>query len=161
MKRLLLSLTSLLAVLVMFPAFANAEGLATPCTLSSDSTCTEVDGTITNASHAGVVGATVTVTCDGHTLQDTNNVGDVYAVFFSQADCPPGAVASVSATKGGASGSSSGSVSPTGLPVIVNVAVVSVSLVPELGVITGLGAAIIGGGAFLVIRQQKLGAHQA
>jgi hypothetical protein len=38
----------------------------------------------------------------------------------------------------------------------INLAVVNVSVVPELGTITGVGAAVLGGAAFMVVRRKQL-----
>jgi|GEM_PF-7050245 hypothetical protein len=150
-KRLLAVLLSISAFAIMIPAVASAEGEPSPPSL------TVVSGTVTNNGNP-VVGANVSVSCDGNILTSSTNASGGYVVQYSTiALCPNGATATATATKGGLNGSNSGPVSNV-VPNTLNISTVNVSVVPELGALTGVGAAIIGGAAFMVVRRKHL--HQ-
>jgi hypothetical protein len=127
-----------------------------PTAALADSTppVTQVTGTVTNNS-AGVAGADVAVLCGSTTLHDTTDGSGTYLVTFPIADCPQGSSATATAIKGGLSGSNSGPVNKVTNK--LNIAVVDVSVIPEYGVIGITGAAILGGGAFMVMRRRQLG----
>lgn len=141
-KRILLFIATVLSV------------VAIPVATFAVSPTTDVTGVVTHNS-AAVQGANVTVTCNGHNGNDTTDSTGTYLVVFSATDCPHGETASVTAQKGGLSGSNSGPVN--GVTNKLNVAVVDVSVVPEYGMIGLTGAAVIGGGAFLAVRRRQLG----
>ena len=148
MKRLLLSVTGILAVLLMFPALTFA-----------DSSQTVIAGTITK-NGSPVSGASVTVTCDSNVLTTTSTAIGTYGVTYTPASlCPAGATAHVTADSGGSSGSNSGKVYSE--DDTLNVALVNVSILPELGALTGIGAAVLGGGAFMIARRRQSSDHQA
>ena len=147
-KKLLSAIASAFALAALLPAVASAS--PTPAQ-------TDVTGTVTSGTSL-VQGASVTVKCNGNTGSDiTDNTG-TYLVVFSAVQCPKGDTANVTATKGALSGSSSG---PAGfITNKLNIAVVDVSI-PEFGIAAGVVAAIMGGGAFMVIRRRQLSGHQA
>ena len=106
-----------------------------------------------------VSGANVTVTCDGNQLTTVTTGAGAYGVQFIPASlCPDGANATVAASKGSEDGSNSGTVNNAvnSDETLLNVAIVNVSLVPELGLLTGIVAVIVAGGSFMVIRRRKL-----
>jgi len=107
----------------------------------------------------GVGGAKVTVVCNGNDKKTTTDASGAYVVTFNKDKCPDGSKATVVATKGSKGGANSGPVSPNGSD-LLNIAMVNVDL-PEFGLVAGIGATLIGGGAFLVIRRRQLSGHQA
>ena len=148
MKKLLLSILTAVSVAIVMPLSASAATAGT----------SYIAGTVTKNGNP-VVGATVTVTCNGHsrTSPPTTVAGD-YFVQFGSNDCPAGDVAHVTATKGSTSGSNSGTVNNlTSEPTTINLAIVDVSIVPEFGALAGGGAALLAGGAFMIVRRKQLG----
>ena len=143
MKKLLLSILATVGIVVILPVSAFAEGVGV----------SDIAGTITEGG-SPVSGASVTVVCDGNTLTSGTTVAGAYFVSFPNSECPTGDTASVTATKDGASGSNSGTVN--GLTTDISLAIVNVSIVPELGAITGGAAAVLGGAAFMVVRRKHL-----
>lgn len=142
-KKILAALAggSVLAVLVPAITFANPNP-----------TATAISGTVT---HNGgpVAGANVTVTCAGNVLTDVTDAAGGYEVDYVPANlCPPEATASVNAVLGGLSGSNSGQVGS--VTSNLNVALVDVAVVPEMGTILSVGAALSGAGAFMVVRRR-------
>ncbi len=114
---------------------------------------TDISGVVTHNSNP-VTGANVTVVCNSYNgTSNTDNTG-TYLVVFSSAKCPNGDTAYVTATSGDLGGVNSGAVNA--LTARLNVSIINVSLVPELGIVTGFGATIIGGGTFLYIRRRNL-----
>ena len=148
MRKLLLSTIAAFAVILILPAAAMA---------AAPTDTTYVAGTITH-NNSPVSGATVVVTCDSNTATSPpTTVAGAYLVQFSTSQCPDKATAAVAASKGSLGGSNSGTVNNlTSTPTVINLALVNVSLVPELGIITGVTAAILGGGAFFIIRRRQL-----
>jgi hypothetical protein len=142
MKKLLLSILATVSLAVILPVSAFAEGGQS-----------DIAGTVTSKGNP-VSGASVSVTCDGHTLTSGTTVAGAYLVQFPASDCPAGDTANVTATKSGASGSNSGTVNALGAD--INLAIVNVSIVPELGALTGVGAAVLGGAAFMAVRRKQL-----
>ncbi len=132
---------SVLAVLVPAITFA-----------APNPTATAVSGTVTH-NGSPVAGANVTVNCVGNVLTDVTDAAGGYEVDYMPASlCPAEATASVSATLGDLSGSNSG---PVGAVTSnLNVALVDVAVVPEMGVMLSIGAAFTGAGAFMVIRRR-------
>lgn len=145
MKKLLLSILATVGMAIVMPLSASA----------ATSGVSDVAGTITNAGNP-VAGASVSVTCGSTTLTSPTTVAGAYFVQFSSTDCPAGSTAHVTATKGGSSGSSSGTVNNlVSEPTVINLAIVNVS-VPEFGIVAGTGAALVGGAAFMIVRRQQL-----
>jgi hypothetical protein len=149
MKRLLLSVLAVVGMAVLVPASAMA---VTP------TGTTYIAGTITH-NGSPVSGASVAVTCNSNVLDSSTTVAGGYLVQFPAGQCPDSATAGVAASKGALGGSNSGTVDS--LTTDINLALVNVSIVPELGLITGIGATIMGGGAFLVLRQRHLSGYKA
>ena len=143
MKKLLLSILATIGVAVVLPVSAFAASVGT----------SDIAGTVTSGGK-DVSGATVSVTCDGNTLTSGTTVAGGYLVSFPSSECPAGATATATASKGGGSGSNSGTVNALGTD--INLAIVNVSVVPELGALTGVGAAVLGGAAFMVVRRKQL-----
>lgn len=119
---------------------------------------TDVSGVVTH-NGSPVSGASVTVTCNGNSDSNITDGTGTYLVAFAASDCPNGQTATVIATKGPLTGNNSGPVN--GITNKLNIAVVDVAVVPEYGIIGLTGAAVIGGGAFMVMRRRQLGDHQA
>jgi hypothetical protein len=144
MKKLLLSILATVGIAVILPVSAFADG----------GTST-IAGTVTS-NGSPVVGANVSVACDGHTLTSGTTLGGGYIVTFSSSDCPAGAIATVTANKGGGTDSKTGKVDNLSKsPTVINLAIINVS-VPELGALTAAGAAVLGGAAFMMIRRKHL-----
>lgn len=124
-----------------------------PLAASAADGSTVVGGQVTN-NGSSVDGAKVTVVCNGHQKKTTTDASGVYAVQFKIANCPAGSSVSVDATKKKeGAGHSTGTANP--LDTQLNVAIVNVAL-PELGLLTGMGALIAGGGALFAIRRRNL-----
>jgi len=146
MKKLLLSIVGTLA-LVLIP-------------MASASALDAVAGYVSQGS-AAVGGATVTATCNTATGGATTGTNGDYKLTLSPSGvCTPTDTVTVSASKGTASGQTSQPYGTGTLAEGVNIALVNVSI-PEFGVIAGVSAAILGGGAFMVIRRRQLGDHKA
>jgi hypothetical protein len=143
MKKLLLTILAAVGIAVMIPAASFAA-----------STQTDVTGTVTNNGQV-VSGASVTVVCNNHSKTTTSDSTGAYLVTFSGKNCPDKSQATVVAHKAGKGGVSNGTVNPYG-SLDLNVAIINVAL-PEFGIVTGIGAAVVGAGAFLVIRRRQLG----
>ncbi|HVV26272.1 MAG TPA: hypothetical protein VHC21_04555 [Candidatus Saccharimonadales bacterium] len=118
---------------------------------------TDITGTVTSH-NTTVNGATVTVHCNSSSGTDTTDASGAYLVVFAAADCPSGATVSVAASKNSQSGHNSGTAGA--VTTKLNIALVDVSVVPEYGLIGLMGATLIGGGAFLVIRRRQISGHQ-
>lgn len=142
MKKLILSLLVGFGLVLVPIASASAA-----------SAYTDVTGTINyNGAPVGK-GVKVIVKCNGNKLTDTTSKKGAYFVQFTKKECPASAKITVSATYGGITGSSKGKATKESND--LNVAIVNVSL-PELGFVTSIGAVLLGGGAFFLIRQRNL-----
>jgi hypothetical protein len=144
MRKAFLILASLLTLVAVTPATASAatDALAQKTT---------VTGFITNNGKA-VKNAGVTVICNNNALYATTDKTGLYSVTFKKGKCPVGATANVTAAK-----NKLGGVSQTKViagTAKLNVAIVNVA-VPEFGLITGVTAAVLGGGALLYARRNS------
>lgn len=127
-----------------------------PTAASAASGYTDVSGVITyDGNHVGK-GVKVTVVCDGNTLTDKTNKTGTYLVQFTKQECPKGSNVTVTATYNGVTGSVTKKAKKETNE--LNIAIVNVNL-PEFGVVAGVSAALISGGAFLVIRRRQLSAN--
>jgi hypothetical protein len=144
MKKLLTMLVASLGIMVIMPAAALAA-----------TGTTYVTGTVTNGG-SPVVGANVSVVCNGNTMTSSTTNGGGYIVQFSATDCPNGKTAVVTATKGGLNGSNSGPVDD--LTADINLAIVNVS-VPEFGIAAGVVALAAGAGSLVVVRRRHANAN--
>jgi hypothetical protein len=119
-------------------------------------TLTVVSGTITDQSNAVVDGATVQVVCHhgstDNTLTVTSGSDGKYYAFFPALQCNAGDTATVTATKGDASNSETGSISYLS-SCRINVGIINVQI-PEFGVIAG-GVALIGAIAGFAIMRKR------
>lgn len=152
MRKTLISIFITLAAFVALPMAAAAD----------EPDPTAVRGTVTN-NGSPVVGASVSVNCNGNVKTATTNAKGRYHVRYQNpSSCPIGSTATVTATNGSLSGTNSGTVQPESSNQArdVNIALVNVSLAPELGAITAGGAALVGSGAFLVTRRRAAGKQQ-
>jgi hypothetical protein len=131
--------------------------VALPVAAMAAPTTTIVTGQVTD-NGVGVKGAKVVVVCNNFSKKTTSGAGGGYEVAFTVTQCPNGKVANVVATKGDLGGVNNSKVK--NFDATDNVAIVNVSL-PEFGIAAGIGATIIGGGAFLVIRRRQLSGHKA
>jgi hypothetical protein len=146
MKKLILGAFSALVLMLAIPAASFAATAQT-----------DISGTVTD-NGSPVKGADVTLTCNGLTRHTTTGGKGAYLFVMQKANCPAGSNVTVSATKSSMGGSNSGTVNSESNK--LNVAIVNVSL-PELGAFAAAGAAILGGGAFLVIRRHALGGSES
>jgi hypothetical protein len=145
-KKFALSIATTLGVALIIPASTFA--------LSAK---TDITGVVTNGGNP-VPGAKVTVVCDNNARHDTTDNTGTYLVQFPAKQCPAGDKATVVATKGKKGGTNSTTINQTSNKLNVNI--VNVSL-PEFGVAAGVGASLIGGAAFMVVRRRQLSGHQA
>lgn len=144
MKKIALFLATVIAV------------VALPVSSFAATSFDTIKGTIYNGSGGVVNNALVTVICDSHVKRTHSASDGSYSVQYNVKQCPNGTIASVTATLGHKGGEKNAKVNGT---TIDNVTIVNISL-PEFGLAAGIGAAIIGGGAFLVIRRRQLSASQ-
>ncbi len=103
--------------------------------------------------------AKVQVNCDGKTQNSITSGQGKYIAIFAGNNCGIGDPVTVTATKDGKSGSSTGIVQNRrdGRIVDVNFSVVSFNInVPEFGLLPGAIAALGSAGAFLAIRRRKI-----
>ncbi len=146
MKKVVATILAAIGMIVLLPASTFAL-----------SPKTDVTGTVTN-NGSPVSGAHVIVICHNNKKSTTTDASGSYLVQYNAGKCPAGSTVFVTATKGKKGGDSTGTASS--VTTHLNVALVNVSL-PEFGLITGVGATIIGGGAFLVMRRRQLSGHKA
>jgi hypothetical protein len=132
---------------------------ALPAAALADPGVTDVTGVISFNGNPVGAGVTATVACHGNTLTDTTDASGTYLVEFPQQDCPKNQTVTVSATVNGHNGSNTGKA--TRETNKINVAVVNVNVVPELGIITAAGAGLIGAAGFMVVRRRQTSGHQA
>jgi hypothetical protein len=111
----------------------------------------EITGVVTEKQMA-VVGATVTVTCNGKTETDTTDAQGAYLVEFPVTDCPFGTTVKVVAQKDGKSGVASGTMQ--GITTKLNLAIVNVAI-PEYGALGLLSAAGAGLGLMAYMRRRQ------
>jgi hypothetical protein len=140
MKKFLLA-----AFLLAAGVFVNA-----PTTSAMSMPQTDITGVVTNNGQP-VSGARVTVVCNSFNKQDQTDETGTYLVTFEAKQCPAGEKATVVASKKNMGGTNSGTVDK--ITNKLNIAIVNVS-VPEYGLITGIGATLIGAGVFLTARRQ-------
>ena len=153
MKKLFLSIIAAVGIAVILPVSAFADTSTSIIAGNIYKSAVQIPANLDP-------GVNVQVVCNGNTLNTTSTSAGGYAVTFVNGACPAGDTAVVTASKNGASGSSSGTVNNV-TDTNINVAIVSVSIVPELGALTGTGAAILGGAAFMVVRRRQLSGHEA
>jgi hypothetical protein len=112
---------------------------------------TEVSGVVTDGGNP-VQNANVTVKCGATTLTDTTDASGTYLVSFTAAQCPPGSIVTVTATKGSKTGSKQGKI--IGLTTKLNIGLVNVSI-PEFGAIGGILALGLGAGVIMYARRRQ------
>ena len=152
MKNGFLLIVAAIGLFILMPASMSLAAS------SKSSGVTDISGVVTH-NGSPITGANVTVVCNSYNgTSNTDNTG-TYLVVFSSAKCPNGDIAYVTATSGDLGGVNNGPVNA--LTARLNVSIVNVSLVPELGIVTGFGATIIGGGTFLYIRRRNLSVKKA
>jgi hypothetical protein len=149
MKKVLLALASALVLVLVVP-LASASAAATKTTIS---------GTVLY-NGKGVGNAKVTVVCDFRskktkTSTTTGTKGN-YSVSFNAKNCPAGSSVTVFAAKGKKGGQNSGAAGTNPINVILAQAVV----LPEMGLATSAGAALVGGAGFLAVRRRSLRAQE-
>ena len=147
LKKFLLSFVATFSIALLIPASSFA--------LSAK---TDITGVVTTSGHTVVSGAKVVVVCNGKSRKDTTNASGSYLVQFPAKLCPSGDKATVVATKGSEGGTNNAII--TSATTKLNVNIINVSI-PEFGLIAGIGATLIGGLAFFVIRRRQLSGHQA
>ena len=153
MKKKIATIVSALSLLVAFAVPSIASAAPAPAVTGAK---TSVSGVITN-DNKPVKGAHVTVVCNNYARSTkTNNAGQ-YSVTFAKGQCPVGDTVTVVASKSGKGGVNTTKVT-TGTTKL-NVAIVNVAL-PELGLVTGAGAAVVSGAGFLVVRRKYAQATQ-
>jgi hypothetical protein len=139
MKRIVTTIVSALALAII--------------PLSGAFALTGVSGNVSN-NGKDVSGASITATCKTASgTSSTQSNGDYFVVLTPDGVCKAGDTVTVNASQGAATGQSTGTFSNYGAD--VNIALVNVS-VPEFALITGVGAVLLGGGAFMIIRRRNL-----
>ena len=146
MKKILLLILSSLALVMMIPALAMA---------APNPSQTVIAGEVTYNGQE-VTGAHVIVICNSIVKRATTDNTGSYTVLYTKNQCPVGSNVTVTATHDRRGGEDSKDVSPGQY---YNVDLINVSL-PELGIVTTAGAALVGGAAFLLIRRHSLGSSQ-
>ena len=150
MKKLSILLATLAAIVVLAPTTASAA-TSTTTTNTPPAPKTTVTGFITNNGQP-VKNADVTVICNNNAKYATTDKTGLYKVNFGNNKCPVGATANVTASKKKLGGVAS--IKITSGTAKRNVAIVNVA-VPEFGVVTGIAAAVLGGGALLYARRKQ------
>jgi hypothetical protein len=147
MKKLIATLLLVIGATVIMPASTFAAAATT-----------DVTGEVTYNGSL-VKGAEVTAVCDGKSKSAKTNSTGQYLITFTSKQCPNGATVNVSASATVSSknetGNNHGKVNPYDNSTILNIAVVNVTL-PEFGLLTATGAALLGSGAFLLVRRHQI-----
>ncbi len=148
MKKALVLSAALMLVALAMPLKSNA--------LTLTGGVSDVTGTVTNNGSA-VANADVTAVCafgkGSATVTTTTDASGAYLAQFSSLLCPAGSQINVTASYNGMTGTNNGVINEYGTDKL-NVGIVNVSLVPELGVITGSIAVVAGAGAFMIVRRR-------
>lgn len=145
MKKLFTTLVSALALAIIPLATASAAP-----------SYTDVTGTIYyNGAHVGK-GVKVTVKCNGNKLTTKTDKHGVYLVQFTKQQCPVRKNITVTATYDGITNTVTGKACKQTNK--LNVALINVSL-PEMGLVTGIGATVAAGAGFYGIRRRNLRAQ--
>jgi hypothetical protein len=115
-----------------------------------------VEGLVYQADNSALSGANVTVDCNSNSLGTTTDANGFYFVQFGSGVCEAGATATVTATKGGESGSATGTLNNQGTFgfLKLDVAIVNVLAVPEFSTVTGLISLVTSSGAFVFLRRR-------
>ena len=153
-KRFVLSIG---ATLGMALVITLGMALVNPTSSFALSAKTDITGVVTN-NNSPVNGAKVVVVCNNNSRKDTTDASGSYLVQFPAKQCPAGDKATVVATKGNKGGSNGATIHADTTKLNVNIINISI---PEFGLITGIAASVIGGGAYLVIRRRHGDGHQA
>lgn len=106
-----------------------------------------------------VTGATVVATCTWHThttsQSDTTGSNGKFAINFAEAVCDTGGFISVVATKGSKTATHAFTINPSSDDYVFDLSLHDSSPVPELGLLTGLGALLSSVGSFLVFKKHS------
>ena len=145
MKKILLSIV-LASMVLLTLGFTSAAVCAGNTIVGG----TIYQDTITNP----VAGASVTVTCNGHTQTDTSEANGAYSVVFPCYECHYDNAVVVDAVKNPLTGESKGTVSMTYHVLNLDVGIVIVPMVPEFGLIAGLTTVLGALGVFFVVRKK-------
>lgn len=140
-------MNKLIALMAVFFVLSMVAVSAAPATM--------VYGKITlDDNVTPVVGADVTVDCNGNILATTSGADGMYYVFYPNTDCTAGDMVTVSVDYGDgeATGSGEGEVSFSEVCKI-NTSLVNVSI-PEFGVIAA-GVALIGAVAIFAVKRKN------
>jgi|GEM_PF-6843816 hypothetical protein len=142
-KRIVMTLLSSLVITMLLPAtnFAVSSGAIN-----------KISGVVTNDGKT-VVGAQVTVVCNGNTKNTTSGKGGAYSVRYTITQCPDQAIAHVTATDNGYSGSNSGEgeVNENNLKLTEKL---NTQAVPVLGLVTGATAVVLGSAGYAIMQRR-------
>lgn len=112
-----------------------------------------VSGKIKTSASANAVGASVAVTCNGTTLNDTTDSNGDFDVAFTDVQCPDDTNIDVSASFNGESGADSRT-SGNGTVVSFGTIFLSAVAVPEFGAWTALAAVVGSGFVFFMMKKR-------
>lgn len=151
MKKLFAAVLCAVCMSVTLPALAAADSP------TNNATTTKVIGAVIGP--VDVSGAQVQINCNGHITTTSASADGSYSATFSATDCPLYTWVAVTATKAGYSGMHSEPAIDFGS---VNIADVVVTLsptvaVPEMGVLTAVGATLAAAGGLLFVRRRAGG----
>lgn len=135
-----------------------ATVLAAPAIAFASPASSQVSGVVSYNGNSVGKGVDVSVTCDGKTKTDKTDSSGKYKVTFGVGECASGDHVTATVTDGSKSGTNSVN-NPTG-DVTLNVALTKSVSLPEMGAVTGIAAAAVAGGAFVVVRRRNLASHK-
>jgi hypothetical protein len=149
MKKLasILGSVAFLAMVNMSPVMASIPQVGT------------VQGLVSGSGGAAISGASVHVVCSNGASTPQNATTDgsgLYFVVFTNNTCVLGNTVTVTATSGAQTGTRTGTMQSSGpdYGLHLDVAVVNVPLIPEFGLVTGLGALLASAGSYAVLKRR-------
>lgn len=116
---------------------------------------TVVNGQVKDASNNPINTASVSIICNGATINTSTDASGKYSATFDGTACPEGTTVTVHATKGGQNGSGSKAVKKVydDGSVIINLVLINIS-VPEFGLLTGVITTLASTGAYLFLKRK-------
>lgn len=160
MRQLTIFLTILSAFVIIvsigaFPAQAQFTGGGSTGASGDADGITFIDGIIYDENGNTIPDADVYVQCGTFSVVVTSGPTGHYATAADQLDCNNGDTVTVTATKGGRTGSNTETVALSG-DAFIDVAIVDVVIqIPEFGLVTGGAALLSSAGSLAFLRRRK------
>jgi len=146
MRKIVVLLVSIFTFMIVPISTASAHGYSNWHKPVNVYGVVREDGKVIRRAH-------VEVTCDNYTRWTTTDRHGRYDVTFYGRNCTTGDNVSATASKNSESGANNTKV-PKNRNVRLNISLISAS-VPELGLVTGIGALLLSGMAFMLIRRRN------